>query len=138
MPTTSPTITTTTTGDVVFDIWPTEHPVFDADSPDGIEYLVPIVGPTAVIILHHVCRRLRQTPMTYYTTLPKLSHACGGGTGSGGRCGLIERGLARLVMFGFARQVFAGHYVVRTKVPALPARQIAHLPLELQHRIPVT
>lgn len=119
-----------------FDILHTKRYIFKAHSNEAIRYLVPIVGPTAAAILHHVAGHLEQSPMPYYTTLSKLSHACGGGPGTGGRFTLVTRGLDRLCRFRLAWRKSDGEYLIPTKVPPLDDRQIAHLPLELQRTVP--
>lgn len=123
-------------GELRFAPWPTERSIFEAHSNEAIHYLVPIVGPTAGVVLHHVAGHLTKTPMPYYTTMAKLSHACGGGP-LGGRQTIIGRALNRLVFFGLAQSDGPGSYLVRVKVPPLNSRQIAHLPLELQRTVPV-
>ena len=109
-----------TTGELRFATWPTERSIFEAHSNEAIQYLVPIVGPSAGVLLHHVGGHLTQTPMPSYTTMAKLSHACGGGP-QGGRQSIIARALHRLVFFDLALHDGPGRYLIRVKVPPLTA-----------------
>lgn len=129
-------LTTTPDGELVFEDWPTVRGVFTGHSADAITYLVPVIGPSAAILLHHVSRRITTTGGPYQATPEALSHACGGGP-NGGRLGLIAGGLERLVRFGYARTTGEGRYQVRTQIPGMPVRQVAHLPIELQRTVPV-
>ncbi|MFV0451133.1 MAG: hypothetical protein ACK5LS_02640 [Propioniciclava sp.] len=131
------TDTDTPTSDVElrFDPWPhSQEPIFDAYSHEAIRYLAPIVGPTAVLVLHHVAGKLTDHPMTYYTSSAALSHAVGGGPT--GALQLLYRALGRLVRFEMALQVAPGSYQVRLTVPPLSQRLIARLPLVLQLGLP--
>lgn len=100
------------------------------------KYLTPILGSISTVLLFKLGRRLAAAE-SYTTTLQDLSQTIGGGPAVNGRSSLVNKAIARLVMFGYAQPISATTLRVRTEIPALPQRQLLRLPLELQRTIPV-
>ncbi len=100
------------------------------------KYLTPILGSISTVLLFKLGRRLADAD-SYTTTLQDLSHTLGGGANVSGRTSLVNKAIARLVMFGYAQPLAAWQLKVRTEIPALPQRHILRLPLELQQSVPV-
>lgn len=127
---------TTAPVEVRFTPWTTPAAIFRSDSADAIEYLTPILGSISTVLLFKLGRRLAAAE-SYTTTLQDLSQTIGGGPAVNGRSSLVNKAIARLVMFGYAQPISATTLRVRTEIPALPQRQLLRLPLELQRTIPV-
>lgn len=120
-------------GALLFAPWPTAESTFDADSPEAIEFLAPLCGPTPVVALHYLARRLKPPTISIVCDIGELSHACGGGTNIGRRDARIVKALTRLEMFGYLRHDGNGRCEVRTQIPPLSPPRIRRLPAELQH-----
>ena len=117
-------------GTLLFAPWPTDVSIFDADSHEAIEILTPILGPTCVIALHHITRRLQPPTLSTTFELSELSHACGGGPHPATNTSRIIRTLVRLEQFGYLRHDGNGHCDIRTHIPPLPPARITRLPRE--------
>lgn len=95
--------------------------------------LTPIVGPTPVIALHYLTRRLKPPTISIVCDVGELSHACGGGTNIGRRDARIIKALTRLEMFGYLLHDGNGRCEIRTQIPPLSLTRIGRPPAELQH-----
>jgi len=99
-------------------------------------FLAPVLGPSATIILHHLSRNLRPPALEVTYQLTDLSHLCGMGLAVRGT-GLLIRTLARIEHFGFLHHGGDGRCEIRSQVPLLSHRHVAQLPIELQIIAPV-
>jgi hypothetical protein len=129
-----------TDGKLCFIAWPDPDRVaFDADSDDALKFLVPRLGPSATVVLHHLARRLRRGAINGFYDVRDLGHACGMGRADLVRStGQLVRTLRRLEQFGYLRQVSGQPQIVevRTKIPPLSRNHVAHLPADLQAEAP--
>ncbi|MGH9136628.1 MAG: hypothetical protein ACRD0G_06225 [Acidimicrobiales bacterium] len=113
---------------LTFVAWDTPLAAFDADSDDAIVFLAPVIGPTSVVLLFQLAMRLRHAD-EITVDVADLAHSCG--VGRNENSSLLRRSLLRLELFGYLR-FRGGRCEVRTKVPPLSHRHVAHLPAYLQ------
>jgi hypothetical protein len=127
-------------GKLCFIAWPEPDRVaFDADSDESLSYLLPRLGPSATVVLHHLSRRLRHGAINGFYDLRDLGHACGMGRADVVRStGQLVRTLGRLEQFGYIRSVPGQPQIVevRTKIPPLSRSHVEHLPADLQADAP--
>lgn len=95
----------------------------------------PIVGPSSVVLLRHLDRRLRSGPQT--VPLEELAQSIGLGHGTGANS-TIRRTVDRLRRYGFLTVAGSGDGTVRIgihrQVAAVPAHQLDRLtPWQQQH-----
>ena len=93
-------------------------------------YWLPILGPSAVLAARRFTDLLDRYPAGVTVELVEFGASLGIGAGTG-RNTQINRTLARLVSFGFAR-TRGDHLEVRTTFPAVPMSLRRRLPLSLQ------
>jgi hypothetical protein len=120
-------------GTLLFAPWPAAESIFDADTAEAIEFLRPLVGPTATVALYYLARRLHPPTLSIVCDVGELSHACGGGRNPLRRDSRVIKALARLERFGYLRHDGNGRCEVRTQIPPLAPGRIAKLPSELRY-----
>jgi hypothetical protein len=120
-------------GTLLFAPWPADESIFDADTAEAIEFLTPLVGPTATVALHYLARRLHPPTLSIVCDVGELSHTCGGGRNPLRRDSRIIKALTRLELFGYLRHDGNGRCDVRTQIPPLAPGRIAKLPAELRY-----
>ncbi len=93
-------------------------------------FWLPILGPTAFLLLRRVTLELKQNPSGTQIMLHELNNELGLGP-RGGKHGPLWRALLRTKHFGLTMLV--GHTLyIRTRLPPLNQHQIAKLPGHLQ------
>lgn len=93
-------------------------------------FWLPILGPSAVLAARRFTDLLDRYPAGAAVEVVELGASLGIGTGTG-RNTQINRTIARLVGFGFAR-IRSEHLEVRTMFPPVPDSMRRRLPLSLQ------
>lgn len=93
-------------------------------------FWLPILGPSAVLAARRFADLLDRYPDGCAVELVELGASLGVGTGTG-RNTQINRTLARLVSFGFAR-IRDEHLEVRTAFPPVPVSLRRRLPPSMQ------
>jgi len=107
-----------------------EHIGFDVAHPYVELVWLPVIGPTSTLVLRRLGSHLGASPGGYDLDLDSLAVEMGLGAHAGRHSPLL-RSLERLVRFGLARWRGASTYELRTSVPPVPARLLAHLPESL-------
>ncbi len=121
-----------TNGSLTFVPANTGRGIFAADSDVALDILTCFLGPTAVLALRHITRRL-QPPVTEITfQLGDLSQACGG-TNVASRDVRIVKALARLERFGYLKHRGGSRCGIITMIPPLSFHRIERLPAEARH-----
>lgn len=121
-----------------FTIW--HDPVVEthgipADSDDALVWYTPVLGPTAILLLHRIARYLTQSSALSFDTVELaasvgLAHSDRKATSDG-----FTRAMHRLEMFGMIRTI--GHTIhVRTILPPLAQRHMRLLPNYLRDACP--
>lgn len=103
---------------------------FDACG-DYVElFWLPIIGPTATLLLRRLATSAILHPAQCALSTIELAASMGLGSDTGPR-GSLARSVHRLVIFGFARMANR-RITVRTVVPPLTLKHLARLPEHLQ------
>lgn len=124
--TTSTDLTTST--ELRFTIWPdTNTDGIITDSDDALYYLLPVLGPTATLVLHRVARHLRYTPEITFT-VDELAAQFGVGATQ------LRASLHRLQMFDAIRP--DGDRIEVRIVKQLTRKMLSRLPASLQADCP--
>lgn len=101
---------------------------FPCDSDKALVVLCPVLGPSALVVLHRLARYASSGPTSWQ---PDVFASTFGLSTSLTATGLAVKAVARLARFGFVR-IGDSVLEVRTRVPALPQRWIASLPKYLR------
>ena len=109
---------------------------FDADTDDTLTYLTPILGPSAVVVLHRIARYLNSGATVWVCDLHQLAATFGLGYHPD-TTSQLTRTLMRLEQFGMIRE-HAGTVEVRTRIPKLPRRWLNRMPGYLADHCPYT
>lgn len=91
-------------------------------------YWLPIIGPSAFVVLRRLTAMLDCSPLQLVVNVTELGEWMGL---SGKLDGQLVRAIDRLARFGFATRV-GDLLLVRRNVPLLSARLVARLPLPLR------
>jgi hypothetical protein len=104
---------------------------FDALSPYVELFWLPVLGPSATLLLRRLVAGLRARPNGYDLQLDEAAQALGLG-GVGGRRSPFRRAILRCTRYGVARHLGDDRLAVRRRLTALPERQLRRLPGSLQ------
>lgn len=103
----------------------------DASSDEALVWLTPMLGPTAVLILHRLARYLTAAPLVEFTPLELAGSF---GLASGADAAEVSpgftRAMHRLAMFDMCRPS-GEHIEVRMIVPPLAPRHLRRMPAYL-------
>jgi hypothetical protein len=99
-------------------------------------FWLPILGPSATVLLWRLQFELRVEPDGCAVNLDELSRDLGLGT-SESKHAPLPRAIARLVHFGLAKRLAAGQLAVRYSVGPISEQQLRGLSAQLQmlHRL---
>ncbi|HSO95230.1 MAG TPA: hypothetical protein VLV81_04245 [Acidimicrobiia bacterium] len=96
-------------------------------------FWLPILGPTAVLLLRHLATRFDLTPADVELHVAETSQALGVGHRDGSSSPIL-RTLSRLEQFGLAcRDPLTPTIAVRRNLPPVTRRQLVRLPMATQH-----
>lgn len=98
-------------------------------------FWLPVLGPSATLLLRRLAAGLRARPDGYDLELDEAAQALGLG-GVGGRRSPFRRAILRCTRYGVARHLGEDGLAVRRRLTTLPERQLRRLPssLRAQHR----
>lgn len=96
-------------------------------------FWLPLLGPSAVLLLRRLVAGLRTAPGGYLLDLGEAARALGLG-GVGGRRSPFRRAIQRCTRYTIARHVDAGVLAVRRRLDPLSERQVLRLPRSLQEQ----
>lgn len=107
----------------------------DALGPYVETFWLPLLGPSAVLLLRRLVAGLRSAPSGYLLDLGEAARALGLG-GVGGRRSPFRRAIQRCTRYAIARHLGADVLAVRRRLVPLSERQVVRLPpsLQEQHR----
>jgi hypothetical protein len=117
--------------------WP--EPVIDTLGHDPRSLYVetfwlPILGPTALLLLRHLATRFDETPAGVELRIAETSQALGVGNREGSSSPIV-RTLARLEQFEVAfADPLSPTIAVRRNLPPVTRRQLSRLPMPLQRQ----
>ena len=94
-------------------------------------FWLPILGPSAVLLLRRLADGLDATPQGF-TLDPETTARSLGLGGSEGRHSAFRRTVGRCIRFGLVRQAAPGLLAVRRTVRPLPPRHVSRLPPPLR------
>jgi hypothetical protein len=94
-------------------------------------YFLPIIGPSATVLLRHLAGRFDEQPDGFELELRDVSRCIGVGTNHAPGAPFF-RTLDRVISFGFAQLVDDRQLTVRRRMPSLTRRQLLRLPRRLQ------
>ncbi len=99
-------------------------------------FWLPVLGPSATVLLRRTADGLEAAPEGYLLHLGETGRALGLGASTGHRSAL-RRAIVRCARFDVARPLGSGTLMVRRRIAPLPRRHLAQLPASLQdeHRI---
>lgn len=108
---------------------------FDALSPYVELFWLPVLGPSATLLLRRLAAGLRARPDGYDLQLDEAARALGLG-GVGGRRSPFRRAILRCTRYGVARHLGDDRLAVRRRLTPLPERHVRRLPgsLQVQHQ----
>ena len=117
--------------------WP--DPVLDATGHDprsryAETYWLPVLGPTALLLLRHLATRFDDQPGSITLAVAPTSQALGLGQRDGSASPVL-RTLNRLEQFELAVSDGRGTVAVRRHLPPVPRRLAKRLPADLQARL---
>jgi hypothetical protein len=95
------------------------------------EFWLPVLGPSACLLLRRAAQLLAASPDGLAVPADDLARALGLG-GTGGRHAPFPRAIARCVRFGMARRPLPDTVAFRRMVGPLPLRLVTRLPPTLQ------
>lgn len=104
---------------------------FDARSAYVERFWLGILGPSALLLLRHLARRLEEAPAGFELDVSLTARSLGLSARTG-RNAPLSRCLERCVRFGLLRPVGPETMAVRRHLGPLSARHLQRLPLELQ------
>lgn len=104
---------------------------FDPRSRYVETFWLPVLGPSATLLLRRLAAELEVAPNGVDLDTDVLARGLGLGLASGRRAP-FRRALDRCVRFGAARTLGAGTLSVRRRLAPVPRRHIAALPTALQ------
>jgi hypothetical protein len=97
-------------------------------------FWLPILGPTALLLLRHLAVRFDETPVGVELRVAETSQALGVGNREGSTSPIL-RTLARLEQFGLAcADPLSPTIAVRRQLPPVTRRQLGRLPMATQHQ----
>ena len=97
-------------------------------------FWLPILGPTALLLLRHLAVRFDETPVGVELRVAETSQALGVGNREGSSSPIL-RTLARLEQFGVAcADPLSPTIAVRRNLPPVTRRQLGRLPLPIQRQ----
>jgi hypothetical protein len=94
-------------------------------------FWLPVLGPSATLLLRRLAAGLRARPGGYDLPLDEAARALGLG-GVGGRRSPFRRAILRCTRYGVARHLGEDRLAVRRRLTVLPERQLRRLPNSLQ------
>jgi hypothetical protein len=94
-------------------------------------FWLPVLGPTALLLLRHLADRFDRHPEGLELTVADACHALGLGQRDG-HSSPIVRTLGRLAQFDLAHEDVHGDVAVRRNVPPVNRRHLRRLPADLQ------
>ncbi len=108
---------------------------FDVLDPYVELFWLPVLGPSATLLLRRLASGLRTNPGGYDLELDLAARALGLGA-AGGRRSPFRRAILRCTRYGAARHLGDDRLAVRRRLSALPSRHLRRLPapLQAQHR----
>lgn len=107
---------------------------YDPRSPYVETFWLPVLGPTAVLLLRHLASRFDQTPADVELRLAETSQALGVGRRDGSSSPIL-RTLTRLEQFGLAiTDPFTPTIAVRRNLPPVARHQLGRLPVSIQRQ----
>lgn len=117
-----------------------DDPVVDSSGFDVLGayvelFWLPVLGPSATLLLRRLAAGLRAEPGGFDLELDVAARALGLG-GVGGRRSPFRRAILRCTRYGVARHLADDRLAVRRWLTALPERHLQRLPepLQAQHR----
>lgn len=113
-----------------------EDPVVDSSGVDALgpyveAFWLPVLGPSATLLLRRLAAGLRASPRGYDLELEDAARALGLG-GVGGRRSPFRRAILRCARYGIARHQGDDGLAVRRWLTPLPERHLRRLPPSLQ------
>ena len=97
-------------------------------------FWLPVLGPTAVLLLRHLATRFEQTPADVELRVAETSQALGVGNRDGSSSPIL-RTLSRLEQFGLAcTDPLTPTIAVRRNLPPVARHQLGRLPLSMQRQ----
>ncbi|MGP8059129.1 MAG: hypothetical protein ACLP9C_05800 [Acidimicrobiales bacterium] len=94
-------------------------------------FWLPVLGPSATLLVRHLAERLERAPGGFDLDLDATARSLGLG-GSGGRHSPFRRSILRCCRYGLARHTGPGALAVRRWVAPLTADQVRRLPADLR------
>lgn len=116
--------------------WDTHNEGHDARSQYAEQFWLPTLGPTALLVLRNIARRLQQEPSGFQMDISQTSAELGLGYRTGNSSPL-RKALKRLVQFQLAAFDGAATVAVRDQVPPLAERHERRLPTGTQRRLAI-
>jgi hypothetical protein len=113
-----------------------EDPVVESTGVDALgpyveAFWLPVLGPSATLLLRRLAAGLRASPHGYDLELEETARALGLG-GVGGRRSPFRRAILRCARYGIARHQGLDRLAVRRWLTPLPERHLRRLPPSLQ------
>lgn len=108
---------------------------YDARSAYAEMFWLPVIGPTALLLLRHLAGELDRHPEGVHLPVADTAQRLGIGNREGNQSP-VRRSLQRLVQFNLAEHLGGAAYAVRTMLPLVALHHAQRLPDSVRMLIP--